>query len=676
MVWHGGALVRGKALTTPDDFAEGVLAAIADASSKAGVEIGEFFPQVDRFINGTTIVTNALTELKGARVGAIVTRGFRDMFRIANGPRQNEYDDHRQLNSPDIVPPECIREATERVDFAGEILVPLDEEEASETIRSLVEDEQIEALAVGFLWSFLCPDHERRMRELVAERFPDLPVFLSHEISPMLGAYERWMSTVLNAFVSVRTSRYMAALEEKLGQAGLQPARLSYLHGLGGIANRREIELAPLTLWQSGPAGGVIGANDLGKTLGVRNLIASDMGGTSFDVSVIPDNEVTIERHRSLTPWDVQTGVSLVDVVSIGAGGGSIAWIDARGVPQVGPMSAGSDPGPACHDRGGTEATVTDALVAMGFIDPERYLGGRVQLRPELSAAALERFGQRFGWSAVEAARSVHDLVSTSMALALHEVSVRRGHDPLEFTMVAYGGTLPLFAATIARRSDIPSVVIPRNSSVFSAWGVMIGDHLRRYERSVGWNTSDPSGLARVNEILRELEGRAQSDLQAEGFDRDKITLKRTGTFQFMGQVWQLPMALPDGELESSDVERLPGDFAAVYEKHYGTGTAWEGSPVVLVDVAVDGVGIEAKPSLRLEPSDAKAPSPAQIRDVYLPEVGETRQIPVFEELDVLPGATLPGPCIIAADDTTVYVPDGASISRDGYWHLHMSIDL
>ena len=319
LVWDGAQLVRGKALTTPHDFSEGVLNALESATTQLEIGVDELLPRLHRFVNGTTIVTNALTELRGARVGAIVTRGFRDMFRIANGPRQNIYDDHRQLNVPDIVAPDCIAEVTERVDYAAAELIPLDEAEAAAAIDQLVEERGVEALAVGFLWSFKHPAHERRVGEIAAKRHPDVPVFLSHDVYPMMGAYERWMTTVLNAFVSHRTSEYMDSLETKLTERGLSPRALSFLHGLGGIVNRGEVNRAPLVLWQSGPAGGVTGTNSLGLTMEVENLIAADMGGTSLDVSVIAENTVSIERHRSLQPWDMQTGVSLIDVVSIAA---------------------------------------------------------------------------------------------------------------------------------------------------------------------------------------------------------------------------------------------------------------------------------------------------------------------------------------------------------------------
>jgi N-methylhydantoinase A len=342
----------------------------------------------------------------------------------------------------------------------------------------------------------------------------------------------------------------------------------------------------------------------------------------------------------------------------------------------VGPRSAGSTPGPACYDHGGENATVTDAMVTMGFLDPNRFLGGRVTIRKELANQALERFGEPFGWSAFEAAGSVHDLVSTSMALALHEVSVRRGHDPLEFTMVAFGGTLPMFAATIARRADIPNVLIPRHSTVFSAWGLMIADHHRRYEAAVARALEDESGLDRVNELLAGLEKTARADLRAEGFADDRITLERTGTFQFQGQVWQLPMALPSGRIGVAETAELGREFPRVYEKSYGEGTAWEGAPIVLVDVAVDAFGTEPKPGLPEAELDPIELQPERTRDIFLPELGERVAVPIFEDSKLTPGSKLEGPCVIEADDTTIYVPPGSTIDRDAHWNLHMSIDL
>ena len=450
-----------------------MLEAVDVAATNYELSLGQMLDRTQLFINGTTVVTNAITQLRGSRVGVMMTTGFRDAFRLAGGPRTTEIDDHLQLNVPDIVDRRAISEIDERIDWSGTVLVPINLDQVRTQAKRLVEEQQVDALAVCFLWSHANGEHELAAEAAIKELYPDLFVTPSHRVFPVEGETRRWTTAILNSFVQDRADVYLTSLNEKLRTSGLKGG-LAFFQGLGGGISLDKARAYPLGLLGSGPAGGAIGANELAKRMGKKRVLLGDMGGTSFDTGIIVDNEIHIDKNLELGPF--QTGVNLVDVVSVGAGGGSIGWVSERGVPNVGPHSAGSTPGPAALDRGGEQPTVTDAMVTLGFIDPGNYLGGRVQLKPELSRGALDAvFGERYGWSTEESAAAMHDLVVVNMANAVREVSVGKGHDPREFLFLAYGGTLPLFASQIAERLGIATIVIPQNSSVFCALGLLVG---------------------------------------------------------------------------------------------------------------------------------------------------------------------------------------------------------
>jgi N-methylhydantoinase A len=663
----GGRTERGKALTTYGDFSEGVLAATGVAAQNHGLSLAELLGRTRLFINGTTVVTNTITTLKGgARVGAIVTAGFKDTFRFAGGPRQALYDDHLQVNAPDIVARTAIAEVRERVKWSGEQLCALDREQLAAETKRLVEDEGVEAIAVCFLSSFANPVHELEALDIITDLYPDLFVSLSHKVFPVAGENRRWTTAVLNCFVHKSARRYLDSLSSSLRAAGLRGG-LVFAQGLGGGISLERAREFPLALLGSGPAGGAVGANALARRMGASNVVIADMGGTSLDTGIICDNEIRIEKNLQLGL--LHTGVNVVDVVSVGAGGGSVASLGDRGVPRVGPESAGSEPGPAAYGKGGERPTVTDAMVLMGFIDPERYLGGRFELRPELARRAVEDFARNFSWTTEEAAAAVHDLVVVNMAHAVREVSVAKGHDPRGFVFLAYGGTLPLFAVQIAEQLGVSSVVIPRNSSVFSAAGLLATDFVVRYDQTVSWDLSRLDDIGRVNAIADALVERARAELTAEGFAPEEIEISRSGDFRFLGQAYELAMRLPQRALRAQDAPELAEQFFGLYEKTYGEGTAWKGVPEMLVNYTVTATGRQARPELE---AAALAPrGPEEIRSatraVYLPSLRERREVPIYLDSRFSPGSSVEGPAIIDATDTTVYVPPNTTARRDEF---------
>ncbi|MEN3280174.1 MAG: N-methylhydantoinase [Solirubrobacteraceae bacterium] len=666
-VVYDGRVERGKALTTYDDFSRGVLEAVQVAAEKYELGMDELLARTQLFINGTTVVTNTITQLRGSRVGVLVTAGFRDAFRLAGGPRTTEIDDHLQLNVPDLTDRRAIVEIEERTDWSGTILVPIDLEQVKAQARHLVEDVGIDALSICFLWSHANTEHELAAEAAVKELYPDLFVTPSHRVFPVAGETRRWTTAVLNSFVRDRAEVYLTSVNTKLRDAGLKGG-LAFFQGLGGGISLGKARQYPLGLLGSGPAGGALGANELAKRMGHKRVLLGDMGGTSFDTGIIVDNEIHIDKNIELGPF--MTGVNIVDVVSVGAGGGSIGWVSERGVPQVGPHSAGSSPGPAAMGTGGEEPTVTDAMVTLGFIDPGNYLGGRVELAPELARAALDRvFGERYGWSTEESAAAMHDLVVVNMANAVREVSVGKGHDPREFLFLAYGGTLPLFASQIAERLGISTIVIPQNNSVFCALGLLSSDYVMRNDQGVGWDLSKPDGVGRVNEIADQMVTDAIGEMESEGFPREDIIVQRTADLRFHGQAYELTLPMPDRDLVEDDAQAIFDQFLAHYERTYGQGTAWKGVPASLINYSVTVIGRGQRPTLNGagHANGASGSLVREEREVFLPAERRRERVPIIDDASFGVGTEVEGPAIIDEGDTTVYVPPGTTATRDEY---------
>ena len=673
-----GKVERGKALTTYDDFSRGVLEAVTVAAGRYGLSLGELLARTDLFVNGTTVVTNTITELRGCSVGLLVTSGFRDVLRFAGGPRLSVLDDHLQVNVPDLLSRSAIAEIEERVDWSGHELVPLHEDEVVAALRHLVEVEKVESLAICFLHSYANDAHERRVLDIARGMYPDLFISASHEVYPVAGETRRFTTTVLNSFVHRDAQVYLDSLGEQLHASGLAGG-LMFFQGLGGGISLNRARTNPLALLGSGPAAGAIGANELARRMGEPRVLLGDMGGTSFDTGIIVDNEVKIAKNLDIELF--QTGVNIVDVISVGAGGGSIASIGERGVPQVGPRSASSTPGPAALGRGGTEPTVTDAMVVLGFIDPERYLDGRVPLYPEKSIAALETvYADRFGWSAIEAARAVHDLAVVNMATAVREVSVNRGYDPRDFLFLAYGGTLPMFAGQIARRLGIKRVVMPANSSVFCARGLLSADFVVRRDQAARWDLSQPEGVESVNLIIKRLLADSRAALTEEGFGEENIDQRVTADLRYRGQSFELTTVLPDRSLTTSDPEAITAEFKTTYEQTYGSGTAWKDVPVVMVNVSVTATG--SFPQRREEQMSSAGDGASRVdavhnrsRQISLPETGELVEVPIYSADDLRPGMVVAGPTIIDARDTTIYVPVDCAVELDSFGNFVMEVN-
>ncbi len=660
-----GQVIRAKALTTPHDYTEGVINGVVNAADKLGMTAEALFAECTGLVNGTTVVTNAIAQHRGRRVGLLTTRGFKQSIYIHRGIREIQLDLQKETRPPDIVQQRHVAEIDERVSRAGEVLVPLNEDDVRHEVARLVDEEGIEALAICFLWSFRHPKHEQQAAQIVSELYPDLFVTVSSEIYPRIREYERMNTAVLNAFVSAGAETYIGRLIDKVRGMGLGEGRTAFMQALGGHISPAEAMANPIHLVHSGPVGGIVAATQFARALGEPNIITADLGGTSFDTALVPNNQPAY-AHRT-TVNRLLTGLSSIDVHAIGAGGGSICWIDDRGVPQVGPRSAGADPGPACYGYGGTEPTITDVNLILGLIDPEKFWGGALKLDVEAANAALTPVAESLGRSLGEAAAGYHAIAITQMASAIEKVSLGRGYDPRDFTVIGYGGGSGLFLAEVCRELGIGRMVMPRAAATFSAYGLLFADALRSASTTAQWIVErDP--VDAINETYDALQQRAVTALRHEGFSDDEIVIRREADLKFAGQAFEISMAWPDAPISDEQRGSLGEAFITEYERVYGAGSAWDGFPVELHTARVVASGITRKPPIVADDAVASAAATASTGERTIQLGDRTFSAATYDGGALSYGSVIDGPAVIDDVDTTLLVPPGARLEID---HMH-----
>lgn len=666
-----GSLWTDKADTTPGNLVDGVERAVENVANRMDMTPSALLSNADRFINGTTIVTNNIIELNGAKTGLLTTKGFKDTLRIARSPRGESRDHHQQDNVPDIVDSDRIKEIPERSDFDGEAVVSLDKSAVEAAVDDLVEDHGVDSIAVCYLWSFRNPEHECQTVEIIEDKYPDLYVSASHELLPVIREYERMTTTTLNAYTGPDVSEYLDELESELADLGLDPSVISVMQSAGGSTTKTAAQREPIRLIDSGPVGGVIGTQSVAEQLGHENVIAADMGGTSFECSVVEDGSFTISQRTEIREF--LTGLTKIDTNTIGAGGGSIARLDSRRVPKVGPESAGADPGPACYGQGGTDPTLTDAMLVLGFLDADSFLGGRRQLDEAAAEDALrETVAEPLGYNVEEAAAAVYEVAINSMSNAVRSVTVEEGNDPTEFPIMAYGGALPMFVPDICASLGIEEAIVPRGAPVFSAYGLLQTNDVRTLSETLYWDPGEP--IDQINDTLDRLTTEVTERLEATGFDEDTVSIEREGLFKFEGQLFDFPVTLPDDAIDEAYLDQLSEDFPDMYEKEYGPGTAWVDTPVVLRAVRVTGTGHTEKYAMTERESTNKNPS-GESREVYLPMQHSYGDVTAYDGATLQPGQSIEGPALIEEDITTVFVPGEQSMSIDNYGNYVISIE-
>jgi len=676
---HEGTLHFDKAFTTPARPALGVLAALENAAALLGQDVRRVLEAAERLAHGTTVGTNALIQRRGARVGLLMTRGFEDTLVLGRGPMARNLGippsqamDFIHTERPEpLVPKILTRGVSERVAVDGEVIAPLAEAEALAALEDF-RGEGVESVAVCFLWSFRNAVHEDRVKALFASRAPDLLVTLSSEVSPLMGEFERATTTVVNAYIGPVLIGYVRDLQSALeGRGYTRPVQL--MKCSGGLTVPERVDREAVTLVNSGPVGGLVAARYLGGLLGHDNVITTDMGGTSFDVGVIYRGEVEEER----TPF-VSQGIPLqvpaAKVVTIGAGGGSIAWTDGRRL-LVGPQSAGAVPGPACYDQGGTKPTVSDALVVLGILDPDYFFGGRKRLsRARAEQAIRERIAEPLGLDVQEAASGIYEIVTAKMSDLIRKVTVESGFDPREFVLFAYGGASPAHAALYGDAIGAREVIVPYAASVFSALGVALADLLYTFARSEPLPlVPDAEVIRRFNAIFEELEGRALATLTASGFRPEEALLSRRLELRYEGQMNEISVAWEPGRLTEATIPEIRRIFEESYTTRFGRATVRTESPLEIITFRVDALRAAEKPKLRAEterPIDAASALKGTRSITLRPHGAVEARVYDFERLS--PGARLTGPAVIERCDTTVLVPPGFGARMDSYRNIRV----
>jgi len=666
---QSGRIGIAKVLTTPADFGQGVITGISQGLARYDVAAAD----VALLSHATTVVTNALLEHKGARAGFIATRGFRDILELRRSSRPDLYDLFQ--DPPAVLIPRRHRyEITERIDAQGQVVTPLSEPELAaliETIRAA----RLETIAVSLMFSFLNDSHERRIGAALRAALPDVRVYLSCEVLPEIREFERASTTGVCAYVGPLLANYLERLSQATRALGLPP--LLVMGSSGGVFDIAEGLRMPAMAVESGPAAGVIAAQLAGRQLGRPDLISFDMGGTTAKASVIVGGEVSVTAEYEVggaanaKPWMHGTGhpicLPVIDLAEVSAGGGSIAWVDPGGALKVGPHSAGAAPGPAAYGGGGTLPTVTDANVVLGLLDRDALLDGALKIdHAAAERAVADHVASRFGLAPIEAAARIIEVVNSNMAQALRIVSVERGHDPREFSLIAFGGAGPVHAVALAEELAIPEVIIPPAPGAFSALGLVATDLKRDYSRTLyaDLGSVDP---ARVADAFARMEAEGSAMLVAAKVPDDRRALLRLADVRYRRQAYELTIPVADGPITRAGLDALAEQFHTRHAQTYGHANRNE--PVQLVNLRLTALG--RLPDLRLAQHTDPARARLRHRAVWFPATGLV-DTPIHWRDGLVPGTELTGPAVIEALDSTTVLPPGwrARVDDQGYLRL------
>ena len=657
-------ITTAKADTTPPDYEQGVL----NVLERGGVDPAA----VDFLAHGTTVVINAITERKGVPVGLITTLGFRDTLEIARGNRPDFFNLHYKKPAP-FVPRQLRREVPGRMSYRGEEMAPLD----LSGLPGILDDfraEGVHAIAVSFIHSYANTSHEAATVAEIRKLWPEVSVVASHQITREWREYERTNTAVLSAYVQPVAGRYLSRLAKGLREKGLKSSPY-IMQSNCGVDSLESVVQVPITMVESGPASGFWGAAELGKLIGAPDILAIDIGGTTAKCSLIEGGAVRIKTDYWIGRTHKSSGypvmVPVVDLVEIGNGGGSIAWVDDFGKLRVGPQSAGAQPGPAAYGRGGTSATTTDANLWLGRINRDYFCGGEVVADMGAAGAALAQVAGRLGTSQTEAARGIIRIANNNMVNALKLVSLNRGHDPRDFTMIAFGGGGSMHAVALAVELGVKKIVIPAAASVFSAWGMMMSD-LRRDYFITRLADLRPGGGAAIEAVFAEAEAMALAQYQAEGIGVERVQLRRYGKLRYQNQEHTTEVEIVAGPVSDARLGQIANDFHETYEREY---TYRLGAPVEMVGihlVASAAVGKLTMQAQSLGPSDASPASKGQ-RDVDYALEGIHRA-EIYDGTRLKPGMKLMGPAVIEDPGATTVLHPGNRAEIDGYTNIHIAL--
>jgi N-methylhydantoinase A len=662
-------LLLHKSASTPQDPSDGVLRGLGEVAERLGMTDTAFLREVPLIVHGTTVTTNAVLTERGAKTGLLTTHGFRDVLEMRRGVRSrkhlydNKYVAPRPLVSRDLRLP-----VVERIDVTGAERTALDLDGLRAAVETL-KREQVEAVAVCFMHAYANPSHEQQARELVSEALPDAFVSVSSEVLPQVRLTNRVSTTAMNSYVGPVLSGYIDQLVARLGETSFTGVVL-IMQSNGGVARPEIVARLPVTTVLSGPAAGPVAALATVKGAGSADCLVVDMGGTSFDASVVKDGEVALTREGEINRHLIS--LPMTDIHTIGAGGGSIGWIDEGGLLHMGPQSAGADPGPVAYGRGGTRPTCTDADLLLGYIDPDYFLGGWMKLDAELAHQAVEReIAAPLGLSAVEAAAAMYEVINLVMAAGTKDMALQRGYDPRELPLVVAGGAGPVHAGMIALELEIPVVIIPRLSSVFCALGMLLADLRHDFVRSFSslWSSFD---VAAARAHLEAMVERGMEALEHEGVAPAERAAFAAADLRYLGQHHEVTVTFAVSDLTGPGLAGIEQAFHRRHEELYGFASPGRQLEVVNLHATVVG----RRPERLLGAASAAAsrgPAPEKgLRDAYVPSTGRLERVPVYDADLLQPGQRLRGPVIVEESTTTVVVPEGfaAELDRSGSFVL------
>ncbi len=656
-----GAFFRMKTPSTPTDPSQGILEGLRRICQDNGVSADE----ITHLLHGTTVATNAVLEGKGARVGLLTTQGFRQILHLARSQTPGPLAGWIIMSKPE--PPASLidtREVRERLDARGNVVMPLDEEQVKAVVRELV-GSGVESLTVSLINSYANPAHERRVKEIIHDLYPDLPITISSDVLPEFREYERTLTACMNSYVRPRVQTYMRNLEQKVRQEGMG-GEINILRSDAGLMTVKIAEENPVYAVLSGPSGGVAGALYIARKAGYPNILTFDMGGTSTDVALCEHGQPTIARETMLGYFRVK--VPSVNVHSVGAGGGSIAHVpELTRALRVGPQSAGAEPGPACYGKGGTEPTVTDANVVVGHLPPS-LLGGEMRLDVEAARNAVAKIATALGLSIEEAAQGMLDIVNENMAGALRLVSVQRGYDPRNFALVAFGGAGPMHANAVAKVMGSFPVIVPPSPGLLCATGDLVADFRQEFARTF-IRTSDQTSTAEVQGILAELEAEATKWLELEGIPPASQIVSYNADMRYYRQGYEIPIQFTLAELNKHGLDLLIDRFQQLHDQYYGF--RMEGTRAEIVNLRAIAVGKMTDPALpEGEPDGATDAQHAAVEGHQVYFAGEWLPTTIYDRARLRPGNTIQGPAIVTEFDSTTVILPGYSGRIDRFFNI------
>jgi N-methylhydantoinase A len=673
-----GALTHGKAFTRPEDRARSVFEAVEAAAQSWNLTAEAVLSGASRLVHGTTTGTNVIVSRAGARVGLVTTAGHADSAFIMNAagryagvPPERIIGSWVEEQPVPFVERSLVREVDERIDAHGDIVVPLDVEAVRHAVKDLVA-RGAESIAISFLWSTRNASHETAALRVAQSVDSQLFVSVGSALSARAGEFERTSVALVNAYVGPVMRRYLDGFESSLRRIGVEQPPL-YVQCSGGAITPPEAWLAPIRTVHSGPVAGVAAAAFLGTAIGRHDVLVADMGGTSLDVCVIRDG-VPLERVTSIIEGQ-ELSLPMIDIQSIGAGGGSVAWLDETGGLNVGPMSVGADPGPACYGRGGVEATVTDADVVLGFIDPDSFFGGTVQLDRTAAESVIRRLAQEVGLSVVETAAGISRVTDANIADLIKRAMFAAGLDPRSVSCVAYGGGGPVHASSFAPDGGLSEVIVPLMdvAPTFSAFGASLADVSHFYEEAV--DIELPHMVSAIVAPMRELGERVVKTLLFEGFDADEISVQRFLRVKHRAQIYDIVVPLSAGVWDRLDGKEVAREFSRLYESRFGEGSGNEASGIQITGLVVKGIGKSDEPFTLHEaarvPADQLVVEP---RDVYWHELGRFTKTPVSRLATMVPDGVIHGPHLLQLPNTVIVVRPGQSCEFDPFGNAVLTV--